>query len=77
MTFRVRCGSAQTLARAVVAIASACIGKNDVVSVSRYREQHTMHPIGTTPTVASEFGFGPELDPVWTLLESGDGVGRL
>ena len=34
-----------------------------------------MDPIGTTPTVVSEFGFGSELDPVWTLLGSEDGVG--
>ena len=43
---------------------SACIGKNDVVSVLRNREQGRKHPIGTTATVASESGFGPSLDPV-------------
>ncbi len=27
-------------------------------------DKHAKHPIGTTATVANEFGFGPSLDPV-------------
>jgi hypothetical protein len=43
---------------------SACIGENDVVSVSRYGVQRATTPTDTTATVANEFGFGPSLDPV-------------